>query len=91
MHKVVIEMCAETHTGLYVKYPLFLSDFNKTGKCKILLVKLLNSKFHGNPFSSSHVVTYRWIIWRSYQLHICKFSLRMCKENLHVRRAQLRW
>jgi hypothetical protein len=91
MQKVAIEMCAETHVCLYVKYPLFLSYFNKTGMCKILLVKLPNSKLHENSFSSSDVVTYRWTIWQSYQLHICNFSLQMCKENLHVRRAQLIW
>lgn len=89
--EVVIEMYAGTHVGLCVKYPLFLSDFKKSGMCKILLVKLPNSKFHEDPFSSSHVVTYIWMTQRSYQLHICNFLFWMHKENLHVRRAQLTW
>jgi hypothetical protein len=52
----MIEMCAETQVGLHVNCPLFLSDFNEIGMCKILLVKLPNSKFHENPFNSSHVM-----------------------------------
>jgi hypothetical protein len=45
------------YTGLHVKYPLFLSDFNETRIfSKVFFEKYLNIKLHENPFSGSRVV-----------------------------------
>jgi len=45
------------YIGLHVKYPLFLSDFNKTWIfSNLFFEKYLNTKFHENPFSGSRIV-----------------------------------
>ena len=41
------------YTGIHVKYPLFLSDFNETRQC---IEKHSNIKFHENTSSGSRVV-----------------------------------
>jgi hypothetical protein len=45
--------------GLYVKYPLFLSDFNETEFSQKKKKKTSNIKFHENPFNGSGVVLCR--------------------------------
>jgi hypothetical protein len=44
------------YTGLQVKYPLFLSDFNETSIFSTDFRKLLRIKFYKNPFIWSRVV-----------------------------------
>jgi len=54
--------------GLHVKYPLFLSDFNKTWKFSTdFRKKYSNTKFHENPFNGSRVLCGRTErqTWRS--------------------------
>ena len=41
------------YTGIHVKYPLFLSDFNETRQC---IEKHSNIKFHENTSSGSRVI-----------------------------------
>ena len=44
-------------SGLHVKYPLFLSDFNeKLEFSRQVFEKYSNIKFHENPFSGSQTV-----------------------------------
>jgi len=47
------------YIDLYVKYPLFLSDFNKTVIYSTDLQKKREVKFHGNPSSGSQVVPWK--------------------------------
>jgi hypothetical protein len=44
------------YTGLHVKYPFFLSDFNETGVFSTNFQKYSNIEFHENPSSGSRVV-----------------------------------
>ena len=44
-------------SGLHVKYPLFLSDFNETWIFLTDFEKYTNIKFHGNPSSGSRVIS----------------------------------
>jgi len=46
------------YLGLRVKYPLFLSEFNKTCLSQHIFKKYSNVKFHNNPSSGSRVVPY---------------------------------
>ena len=51
--------------GLYVKWPLFLWEFNKVWNFfSPIFEKLLNIIFHKNPFSWSLVVACGWTKWR---------------------------
>jgi len=46
------------YIGVYVKYPLFLSDFNELEFSQQILEKYSNTKFRENPSSGSRVVPY---------------------------------
>jgi len=53
------------HIGLYVKYPLFVSDFNETWIFfRQIYEKYPNIKFHENPSSWSRVVPCRRADWQ---------------------------
>jgi len=47
------------YTGLHVKYPLFVSDFNETWLYWTCFEKYSNTKFHENSSSGSQVVPCR--------------------------------
>jgi hypothetical protein len=70
------EIRTKMHTGLHVKYLLFLSDWGGD------LEKQSNIKFHENPSSGSLIVTYGWtdtiklkwlyaILWTCFKM--CNF------------------
>ena len=44
------------YTGLHVKYPLILRDFNETWIFPIIFLKYSNAKFHANLFTGSQVI-----------------------------------
>lgn len=48
-------MPTEKHIGIYVKYPLFLSDLKQNWNCSTNFTKRRSVKFHGNPLSVSQV------------------------------------
>ena len=48
------------YTGLHVKYPLFLLDFNVTENSQQSFEKYSNIKFHENPFSGRRIVPCGW-------------------------------
>ena len=49
----------KTCTGLHVKGPLFLSDFNDTRISRQMFEKSPNIKFNENPSCGSRVVPFR--------------------------------
>jgi len=49
----------EKSIGLYVKYPLFLSDFHETEFSQQIFGKPSNIKFYENTSNGSGVVPYR--------------------------------
>jgi len=48
------------YIGLHIKYPLFLSDFNRTEFSRQIIEKSSNIKFQENPSSGNRVVPFRW-------------------------------
>jgi hypothetical protein len=53
------------YTGLHVKYPLFLSDFNKTRISQQIFETRSDMKFHKNSATGSRVVPHGQIYGRT--------------------------
>jgi len=47
------------HSDVYVKFPIFLSDFNQTWIILTDFIKIPNIKFHWNPSCGSRFDTFR--------------------------------
>jgi hypothetical protein len=60
-----VRVYAERHAGVYIeRCPLLICEFNPN-HAQVISVKLLNTKFHKNPFIGSGVATCGQI-WRKH-------------------------
>jgi hypothetical protein len=60
IYQVTLEVSRDAPLGLYVKFPLSLSDFTQNlGVCQRILVIFHNAVFHENPPVGSYVLTRR--------------------------------
>lgn len=69
-YQVTLKICAKLHTGLNIKCPLSLYNFNWKWNVKTYFSKLPYMIFHENPYSGSQTATCRWTDkkWRSQAL-----------------------
>jgi hypothetical protein len=74
--------------GLYVKYPLFMSDFNATWV--FLIFKTSNIKFHENPSSGIGVVPYRQKDMTMLRVAFCK-STNKCVVHMYLQPQMCVW
>ena len=63
---------SKLYIGLHVKYPLFLSDFNRTWFFSKYFQKYSNINIHDNPSSGSQVVPCKQKDWQTW---LCKLLL----------------